>query len=106
LISGDLSGGIVTAIQLSRATMQNIRQNLFLPSSQRGRYFQSLRVSPFLDLAPQPDYCWKRDGIGSVNDKCPATQELQYARLIDCFIERSKETMLELNNISRYASWD
>jgi Cu+-exporting ATPase len=28
LISGDL-GGIVTAIQLSRATMKNIRQNLF-----------------------------------------------------------------------------
>lgn len=28
LISGDLQG-IVTAIQLSRATMQNIRQNLF-----------------------------------------------------------------------------
>lgn len=28
LISGDLAG-IVTALQLSRATMQNIRQNLF-----------------------------------------------------------------------------
>jgi len=31
LISGDLQG-IITAIQLSRATIRNIRQNLFLRS--------------------------------------------------------------------------
>jgi Cu+-exporting ATPase len=46
LISGDLQG-IVTAIQLSRATMQNIRQNLFLPLSTTLLVFRLRLVSYF-----------------------------------------------------------
>ena len=64
LISGDLRG-IATAIQLSHATLNNIRQNLFFRL-----YLQHHRDScsgggavPDYRLVAESDYCGGRDGL-------------------------------------------
>ena len=64
LISGDLQG-IVTAIQLSRATMRNIRQNLFFAFIYNvcGHSDRSRHSVPLLWLVTQPDAGRWRNGV-------------------------------------------
>lgn len=64
LLRGDL-GGIVKARKLSRATMRNIRQNLFfcLRLQHSGRTHSGRRAVSFLRVAPQPSDCRRRDEL-------------------------------------------
>ena len=68
LVKGDLRG-IVRARRLSRATMRNIRQNLFFAFVYNavGVPIAAGVLYPFFGLLPQPDDRRRGDGLSSVS---------------------------------------